>query len=220
MTGKVQGSRSRPYGVTIQIEPLSDKQWAQVIKALASRPIFMAQLLAGDMPQEIEEAFSSVNLSLFPATAQELVQDCNCPDWAEVCKHLAAVHYILAERFDEDPFLLFSLRGKTQAEIMAALSDLAGEADAEAEPTPVYEPPPRLSVENFWAGEGDGTAFQPRIAPPESPYPALARLGDPTFYPDIGRWLKPAYDVMSETAVSIAFDQPDTEENENNDNPE
>lgn len=214
VTGKVQGSRSRPYGVTIQIEPLSEKQWTQVIQALASRPIFMAQLLAGDMPQEIEEAFTSVNLSLFPTTARDLSQDCNCPDWADVCKHLAAVHYILAERFDEDPFLLFSLRGKTQAEIMAALGELAGEADAEL--TPAYEPPPRLSVDNFWAGDGDGAAFQPHIAPPESPYPALARLGDPTFYPDVGRWLKPAYDVMSETAVSIAFDQPNTEETEAN----
>ena len=217
VTGKVQGSRSRPYAAKIEIQSLNEQEWAQVIEALASRPIFMAQLLAGEMPQEIEEAFTSVNLSLFPAKARDLKQDCNCPDWADVCKHLAAVHYILAERFDEDPFLLFSLRGKTQAEILEALSAQAGEVESEM--LPAYDPPPPLSVENFWGA--DTPQFQAHITPPDAAYPVLARLGDPTFFPELSHWLKPAYDVMSETAVSIAFDQTDTnEEKENNDNPE
>ena len=217
VTGKVQGSRSRPYAAKIEIQSLNEKEWAQVIEALASRRIFMAQLLAGEMPQEIEEAFTSVNLSLFPAKARDLKQDCNCPDWADLCKHLAAVHYILAERFDEDPFLLFSLRGKTQAEILEALSAQAGEVESEM--LPAYDLPPPLSVENFWGA--DTPQFQAHITPPDAAYPVLARLGDPTFYPELSHWLKPAYDVMSETAVSIAFDQTDTnEEKENNDNPE
>jgi uncharacterized Zn finger protein len=160
-----------------------------------------------------------VNLSLFPATAQDIMQDCNCPDWADVCKHLAAVHYILAERFDEDPFLLFSLRGKTQAEILEALSQLFGKDESEELP-PAYEPPPPLSVENFWTGVEESMYFQTYIAPPETPYPVLARLGDPTFLPEIGRWLRPAYDVMSETAVSTAFDQTSPSDEENNDNSE
>ena len=71
VTAKVQGSRSRPYSVTIEVKPLTDGQWRRVIDALAARPIFMAQLLAGEMPQDIEEAFADANLSLFPASAGE-----------------------------------------------------------------------------------------------------------------------------------------------------
>jgi uncharacterized Zn finger protein len=212
--GKVQGSRRRPYTITIQIKPLTDKQWEQVISALSARPIFMAQLLAGEMPQEIEDAFADVKLSLFP-TSRDLTQECNCPDWAEVCKHLASVHYILAERFDEDPFLLFRLRGKTQDEIMEALGKLQGADGGEDSTAPEYEPPAPLSdsLSDFWASGDEAAQFQTHIAPPDTPYPALARLGAPAFMDTIERWLKPAYDVLSETAVSTAFtDQ--TNENE------
>ena len=69
VTGKVQGSRKRPYTITIQIKPLSDKQWEQVIEALANRPIFMAQLLAGVMPQDIEEAFADCEAVSLPHLA-------------------------------------------------------------------------------------------------------------------------------------------------------
>ena len=207
VTAKVQGSRKRSYTITIQINPLTEAQWEQVITALAARPIFMAQLLAGEMPEEIEEAFSSVNLSLFPTTGQDLMQDCSCPDWAAVCKHLAAVHYILAERFDEDPFLLFRLRGKTQDEILDALSQRQGAGDLEEMTTPEYDPPPPLSdsLADFWAIGEVAARFQTQIAPPSSPYPVLTRLGLPAFMEDIERWLKPAYDAMSEMAVATAF---------------
>lgn len=207
VVGKVQGSRKRPYTISIQIKPLTDKQWEQVIAALAARPIFMAQLLAGEMPQEIEEAFADVKLSLFPAEARDLTQECNCPDWAEVCKHLAAVHYILAERFDEDPFLLFRLRGKTQYDILEALRELQGAGDLEETAVPEYDPPPSLSdsLANFWAIGDEAAHFQTQIAPPDVSYPALARLGAPAFMDDIERWLKPAYDALSATAVAAAF---------------
>ena len=216
IVGKVQGSRRRPYTITIHIKPLTDVQWEQVIEALSARPIFMAQLLAGEMPQEIDEAFSSVRLSLFPETARDLTQNCNCPDWAEVCKHLAAVQYILAERFDEDPFLLFLLRGKTQDEILDALSQQEGAGDLEETAFPEYDPPPPLSdsLADFWAIGGDPTHFQTQIAPPSSQYPVLTRLGAPAFMEDIERWLKPAYDVMSETAIAAAFSENTIKANE------
>ncbi len=207
VVGKVQGSRRRPYKITIAITPFSEVQWEQVIAALANRPIFLAQLLAGEMPQDIEEAFADANLSLFPARSRDLTQHCNCPDYAAVCKHLAAVHYILAERFDEDPFLLFRLRGKTQDELMAALSKLQGADGGEETSVPEYAPPPPLadSLADFWAIGSEAAHFQTHIAPPDVPYPALARLGAPAFMENMERWLKPAYDSMSETAVSTAF---------------
>ncbi|MGC1375262.1 MAG: SWIM zinc finger family protein, partial [Anaerolineales bacterium] len=121
IAAKVQGSRSTPYKIKIEITPLSDAEWDKVFDALAEQAIFTAQLLAGEMPQEIESAFEAAKVSLFPSRRADLKTDCSCPDPANPCKHIAAAHYILGERFDEDPFLIFRLRGRTQEQVMAAL---------------------------------------------------------------------------------------------------
>src|SRR6266849_10890845 len=120
---RVQGSRPRPYNVEIHLKPLSDQDWDKVTDAMADQAIFAAKLLAGEMPTNIEEAFSAVQLSLFPTAARELETDCSCPDWANPCKHIAAVYYLLAERFDEDPFLIFKLRGRTKEQIIEVLRE-------------------------------------------------------------------------------------------------
>ncbi len=201
---QVQGSRRTPYKVTISISPLSEKEWQEVLAALADRPYFVAQLLAGQMPLEIEEAFRSVELDLFPGLG-ELKQECSCPDWAGVCKHLAAVHYILAQRFDEDPFLLFRLRGKTQEEIVAALG--AAENREGLDNGSQYTPAPALaaSLTDYWQSGPELEGFAVHIAAPEEPYPLLQRLGDPDFMPEARRWLAQAYDVVSATAIQIAY---------------
>ena len=125
---KVQGSRPKPYSVQIKLEPLSNQDWDRVTDAMASQAIFAAKLLAGEMPTNIEEAFNAVNVSLFPTAVTDLDTDCSCPDWANPCKHIAAVYYLLAERFDEDPFLIFKLRGRTKEEIIEALREKRAEA--------------------------------------------------------------------------------------------
>ena len=109
ITAHVQGSQRTPYKIKIQITPLTDVQWNRVIDALAEQAIFSAQLLAGEMPREIEQAFEAAKVSLFPSQRNDLKTDCSCPDYANPCKHVAATHYILGERFDEDPFLIFRL---------------------------------------------------------------------------------------------------------------
>lgn len=118
---KVQGSLREPYKITIQLQPLSNQDWDKVTEVMSSQALFAAKLLAAEMPTNIEEAFGQVNLSLFPTTESDLHTKCSCPDWANPCKHIAAVYYILAERFDEDPFLLFTLRGRTKEEIINIL---------------------------------------------------------------------------------------------------
>src|SRR6266700_5426098 len=118
---KVQGSRPKPYNVKIQLRPLSDQDWDKVTEAMAAQAIFAAKLLAGEMPTDIEEVFRAVHVSLFPTALKDLETDCSCPDWANPCKHIAAVYYLLAERFDEDPFLIFKLRGRTKEQIIEIL---------------------------------------------------------------------------------------------------
>src|SRR5438270_2178596 len=123
VTAKVQGSQPKPYNIKIRLKPLSDQDWDKVTEAMAAQALFAAKLLAGEMPTNIEEAFHAVNLSLFPTTVKDLVTDCSCPDWANPCKHIAAVYYLLAERFDQDPFLIFKLRGRTKEQIIEALRE-------------------------------------------------------------------------------------------------
>lgn len=203
--GRVQGSRRTPYKYAIELRHLTEAQWQKVLKALAERPVFVAQLLAGEMPQEIEEAFSSVNLSLFPDRF-DLFQDCSCPDSAVVCKHLAAVHYILAERFDEDPFLLFRLRGLSEEALLNALGTAGLDGD---EQTPQYAPAAPLSesLETFWETGPELEQLQLHIRPPQTLYPILERLGPPAFLPNAGRHLTQAYDAISKEAVTVAFSE-------------
>ena len=204
INAQVQGSRRTPYKITIELQPLSELAWKKTLQALAERPIFVAQLLAGEMPQEIEQAFQAAKVELFPAK-RELKQSCSCPDAAAVCKHLAAVHYILAERFDADPFMLFRLRGKTQEEIVASLG--TGPADEETAVTPEYVPAPPLSasLDSFWHIGPQINALAWHITPPDVPYPLLERLGDPDFLPEARRWLVKAYDAVTEMALQTAF---------------
>ena len=204
VSARVQGSRSRPYKITIRIKPLSEKDWDRVLEALLARPIFMAQLLAGEMPQDIEEAFAAVKLSLFPSKSNDLTQECNCPDYAEVCKHLAAVHYILAERFDEDPFLLFRLRGRSQEAILAVLAQHYS-ADEDNDSEAAYEPPAPLSMEGFWDVGRELSHFRTRIAPPDIAYPVLVRLGAPGFMEDIEAKLGPVYDRITQATLDAVF---------------
>jgi uncharacterized Zn finger protein len=123
VTAKVQGSQPKPYNIKIRLKPLSDQDWDKVTEAMAAQALFAAKLLAGEMPTNIEEAFHAVNLSLFPTAVKDLVTDCSCPDWANPCKHIAAVYYLLAERFDEDPFLIFKLRGRIKEQIIQTLRE-------------------------------------------------------------------------------------------------
>ncbi len=110
----VQGSRAKPYRVFIETGVLTAPEWEVVESVMASSAIFAARLLANEMPEEIEEAFTDSSVSLFPTSADELDSACSCPDWENPCKHIAAVYYLLAESFDADPFLIFAWRGRTK----------------------------------------------------------------------------------------------------------
>ena len=207
---KVQGSRRTPYKVTFEIHRLTDRQWEQVIDVLADQAIFTAQLLAGEMPQEIEQAFAAAGVSLFPEKSAELITNCSCPDWANPCKHVAAVHYILGEQFDEDPFLLFRLRGRTQEQILKELrvrraSEVEDENEFEGELDEVVIPLSE-SVANFWEMGQPLTHFKTTIKPPITEFPILKRLGQPNFLTeDLIQALGPAYQAMTEAAITAAF---------------
>lgn len=150
---KVQGSRPTPYGVEIRVATLSAAEWGKVIAELGRQAIFTAKLLAGEMPQEIEEVFREVGLTLFPGRSKDLATECSCPDWSNPCKHIAAVYYLLGEEFDRDPFLLFQLRGLSREALLARLGTKAargGRAEAMEEAPPPAAEPLSLEASTFW----------------------------------------------------------------------
>ena len=209
IAARVQGSRSAPYKVNIQIMPLTDAQWDQVIDAMAEQAIFTAQLLAGEMPQEIETAFETANVSLFPTNRNDLITYCSCPDYANPCKHVAAAHYILGERFDDDPFLIFRLRGRTQEQVMAALRQRrAGDAGPGEEKIPEPEAiiPLEEQMAHFWELSAPLDSFSVSIHPPTIEMPLLKRLGEASFVPRPGleSFLRAAYHTISQGAIDAS----------------
>ncbi len=151
VTAQVQGSRPKPYRVRIQVLPLTARQWQRAEAALAAQALFRAKLLAGEMPHEIEDVFADCGTPLFPRSAADMEMSCSCPDWGVPCKHLAAVCYVLAEAFDEDPFGMLAWRGRGREELLAALRK-AG-APEPAAPRPVIEVTDRPladCLDDFW----------------------------------------------------------------------
>jgi uncharacterized Zn finger protein len=152
---KVQGSRRTPYGVQITMPAASDVRWDAIIDALAGQAGYAARLLAGDLPKEIEDVFDQAGVALFPERTSRLTTTCTCPDWAETCKHAAATCYLMAEAFDEDPFLLLAFRGRDREALLADLrsrrssgADRGSEDDGSSTTAPA--PPLSASLANFW----------------------------------------------------------------------
>lgn len=181
VTARVQGSRAKPYGVDIQVKPLTRAQWEKVGAALSRQVLFAAKLLAGEMPQDIETAFAEARVSLFPERAGDLATDCSCPDWSNPCKHVAAVYYLLGEEFDRDPFLIFRLRGLEREDLTTLLGGAGGAstgepatglAGAEGSGAAAPEPLP-AAPETFW---GRRPADEDRVGPVSPPAVSAALL--------------------------------------------
>jgi uncharacterized Zn finger protein len=141
----VQGSGEDPYKVKLWLDVLSDDDWRYVLEALGQKARWSAQLLAGVMPQDIERAFAASGRRLFPFKLQEVRSECTCPDKINPCKHVSAVYYLMGERFSEDPFVLFQLRGRTRAQLLTDLAEqrrtlLAQKAQEALERTPASQP--------------------------------------------------------------------------------
>jgi uncharacterized Zn finger protein len=206
---RVQGSRFTPYRVRIRPRPFSEHQWRRAEKAIAARALTLAALLAGEMPGDIEEILAGAKLALLPAVYDELRASCTCPDAANPCKHTAAAYYILAERFDADPFALFTLRGRTQEELLdglrarrvKALGKPRAAADA---PQPEAAVPPLTdNLGRFWHAGPDLEQLHVSPLAGEIPDALLRRLGPletadgPT---ELGELLAPVYARLAAAA--------------------
>ena len=163
VTARVQGSRSRPYRVRIGLQAFGKAQWAGVERELAGNAWYLATLLAGEMPDDIEEVFAGVGLSLFPASAGELSLDCSCPDWEVPCKHLAATFYLLAESFDDDPFRILAWRGRPREDLLDNLNAARSDRSPAADSTEHRGVPLEDCLHSYFAVPGDLPRLSPQV---------------------------------------------------------
>jgi hypothetical protein len=121
VAAQVQGSRRTPYLVTVSLPEPSASQWRKIEAAMAAKIGFVARLLAGEVPANLEGVFEAAGAPLFPRSWQELRAECSCPDWENPCKHIAAVLYLFADLLDADPWLLLRWRGRTRDQLLEPL---------------------------------------------------------------------------------------------------
>ncbi len=111
ITATVKGSSGR-YNVSISFEKYSNNEWKKITKKLTDSPIVLSRLLNNEMPENIKEI---TGYSFIP---ESFDSECSCPDYANPCKHIAAVFYTLADEIDYDPMILFKLRGRDKDKIL------------------------------------------------------------------------------------------------------
>jgi uncharacterized Zn finger protein len=129
VSAKVRGSINPYFGVykeplyttTIKLQPISAAKWTAAIALIASRASLISRLLLNEIPDNIEESFTVLGLHLLPYNKKDFQAECSCPDWEHPCKHIAGVYYLVAVELDQDPFLLFELRGLSRENLLNEL---------------------------------------------------------------------------------------------------
>jgi uncharacterized Zn finger protein len=174
LSGRVQGSRATPYLVEVEVPAFDDGTWDRIVAALATELRSSAQLLAGQAPAALEVP----GVRLFPVAA-ELATACGCGDAVSPCSHAAALWEAVAQRLDDEPFLLLRLRGRGRARLLAELA-AARRGGARESPQAGVVALDRLPSGAAWTrGRGLDDVELPVLDAPTSPAPALRLLGDP-----------------------------------------
>lgn len=179
---QVQSLKPEPHIVRIDVPPLPPETWEEAVAFMAQRAVFAAKLLAGEMPESIEEAFAEAGSALLPQAGSDVPSTCTCGEPGTPCKHVAAVHYLLADEFGRDPFLIFKLRGQTKEQLLHALrvrrtgAAMAGEPEAPPADEAAVE---AVSPQAFWHGGDAIREFTINIAPPLTHAALLRQLGVP-----------------------------------------
>jgi uncharacterized Zn finger protein len=216
VTALVQGTAEEPYTLSIWLDTFSPEDWDYVIDSLSQQAIYSAQLLAGEMPANIESVFTANGLSLYPFSLGEVHSKCSCPDPKNPCKHIAAVYYHLGDLFREDPFVLFQLRGRSRESLLEALRQKRQmvpptETDEAEDPTEAASSPnlpvATVDLSQFWRYDEPLDADLVVITPSETT--VLDTLGKlplpPEDAPTVMAHLKALYQGSAQQAMIRAL---------------
>lgn len=176
---KVQGTRRDPHEVQLTVPQVGQATWLRIAQAIAARGSSRAELLAGEMPDDVEAVFRREGELLFPALDDDAALTCTCEDWSVPCRHALAACHLLAEAMDREPLLAFRIRG-VEPDVLRAL--VTGVEAAPAETTLAASPGPEGELEPaaFW-----GTLPEPAgvdCAAPSVDAPLVRILGAPPLW--------------------------------------
>ncbi|NOQ17565.1 MAG: hypothetical protein GQ581_10945 [Methyloprofundus sp.] len=195
------------YKVSLQMSHLTAAQWQQVIARLSTRASFIAKLLVDEIPENIETVFAEANTHFLPNSYEDFKVSCNCPDYAVPCKHIAGVCYRLANDLDQNPLLLFEMRGlapdKLRQELIKSplgkiLADATVPAGHElARVDSLYtrpvlqEIPEKIALKQFWQGSSPLPTALPELKAANVPAVVIKKGGDyPAFWQKSGSFIE------------------------------
>lgn len=221
--GMVSASVHEPDGSTchvrIGVATFPDEVWEAAVRMMSEKVAYAASLLNNEIPRDIEDVFLTLGAGLFPERRSEFDVECSCPEWASYCPHVAATLVLVGDRLDEDPFLLFRLRGRAREQLLAelrssrSLRTRSSEGPAPAGRTSLagvaIEEPLDARLDEFWSMGAELDALQIRVRPPEVDMEVIKLLGVPTFVNEEGllQRLAKVYRTVSEAALDVAYEE-------------
>ena len=117
LTAKVKGNWASSYGIKIKLNKFNKEEIKKIKEIIINNTSIAFELSMGILPDSLLNLLESANIELFPTKWKDIKANCSCPDYANPCKHLAAVYYIIANEIDKDPFLLFDLKGLNKEDL-------------------------------------------------------------------------------------------------------
>ncbi len=234
ITASAQDRAGASCEVDIQFVMWSDEQWQRVIDALGSQALYAAQLLAGDLPSDLDRAVTAAGVQLLPKSLDEVHHYCTChPHLQQPCEHVAAAYVALGDMVADDPWLLFRLRGRDQQAILRGLraqrartgetmtggSALDREGSRATSNSGFYRAasvtssddeiqPLDQQIDTFWGNAKALGDFRPHIVPAPVELALLRRLGPPPTTAagnDTYERLVEIYRRISREAMTLAY---------------
>ena len=175
--------------VSIELRQFAQGQWRNVIAMLSDRAIFTTSLLNGELPMGIVEIFKQASLSLFPSRLREFTFHCNCKSQSSPCEHACALLIAFAQKLEEDPFNILTLRGITRDSLLSMLRSARSDqiVDEKTRYRISYELPAQsVSFTDFYLPRGSREAHESiddiNFHISYAPTPLLRRLGNPAIW--------------------------------------
>lgn len=203
VTAEVQDGR--PCHPTVRLATLEPEDWDRVLAVLTARLDRLAALLEGDLPASLVEELETSGIRLVPA-ADALDGDCDCGDYAVPCSHVAAVHHVLADALDGDPFVLFTLRGRPREQLLVSLRRAWGDDGSLRHRVELDDEP---APDDDWYGAAEPIAAMSfHLSTPA--HTGLAELGPLQGDDGLERALAPLLEAGREAALTLALAETDT----------
>ena len=217
ITTRLQDETGRLRKISLSMPEIPDDVWNQVFGALAEKALFLAKLLANELPIEVEEVFQNAGAPLLPENSQDILLTCDGEPLLSADKYVAALYFLASERFESDPFSILTFRGRNKESVLGELKKLRSDArEISSSPHPLsyhdvsYQPAPPLgeTLERFWSAGDAMRELSYRIRADELPASLLRRLDALPFgelETDVSFALEDAYAQIARRAQALGL---------------